>query len=132
MSENNPNPIPEPPWLSEVHFDARGLVTAVAVDHRDGSIRMLAHMNAEALQQTVSTGRMTYWSRSRKSLWIKGESSGNTQRLVSVHLDCDGDALIFRIVQEGNGAACHEGYPSCFSRLYENGHWVRQGKPIDP
>jgi phosphoribosyl-AMP cyclohydrolase len=75
---------------------------------------------------------MTYWSRSRKALWIKGETSGNTQRLISASLDCDGDALVFRVVAEGLGAACHEGYRSCFFREYRNGEWQTQGTPIAP
>jgi phosphoribosyl-AMP cyclohydrolase len=121
-----------PAWLDQVKFDDKGLVTAVAVDDRDGAVLMLAHMNAEALRLTLETGRMTYWSRSRKALWVKGESSGNTQRLVSAHLDCDGDALVFRVVAEGFGAACHEGYRSCFFRKFESGGWEKQGSPIAP
>ncbi|HAO98871.1 MAG TPA: phosphoribosyl-AMP cyclohydrolase [Fibrobacteres bacterium] len=135
MSESKgpiPGPVFNPVWLSDIKFDDKGLVTAVAVDHANGDVLMLAHMNAEALRLTLETGRMTYWSRSRKSLWVKGESSGNTQKLISAHLDCDGDALVFRIVQEGAGAACHEGYRSCFSRKFENGKWMRQGKPVVP
>jgi phosphoribosyl-AMP cyclohydrolase len=112
-------------WLREIQFDDKGLVTAVAVDHADGAVLMLAHMNAEALRRTLETGRMTYWSRSRKSLWVKGETSGNTQRLVSARLDCDGDALLFQVVQEGDGKACHEGVRSCFSRMFEKGRWSR-------
>jgi phosphoribosyl-AMP cyclohydrolase len=126
MSGNSPT------WLDQVKFDDKGLVTAVAVDDRDGAVLMLAHMNAEALRLTLETGRMTYWSRSRKALWVKGESSGNTQRLISAHLDCDGDALVFRVVAEGAGAACHEGYRSCFFRRLENGGWAKQGAPIAP
>jgi phosphoribosyl-AMP cyclohydrolase len=75
---------------------------------------------------------MTYWSRSRKSLWVKGETSGNTQKLVSAHLDCDGDAIVFRVIPEGLGAACHEGYRSCFFRTLKDGAWDTQGKPIAP
>ena len=123
-------PVSGPEWLRDLKFDDKGLVTAVAVDNADGTVLMLAHMNAEAVQQTLATGMMTYWSRSRKSLWVKGETSGNTQRMVSAHLDCDGDALVFRVVQEGIGAACHEGYRSCFFRKFENGKWIRQGSPI--
>jgi phosphoribosyl-AMP cyclohydrolase len=119
-------------WIDSVKFDDKGLVTAVAIDDRDGSVLMLAHMNAEALKLTLDTGRMTYWSRSRKKLWVKGESSGNTQRLVSAHLDCDGDALVFRVIAEGLGAACHEGYRSCFFRKFEDGAWAKQGAPIAP
>jgi phosphoribosyl-AMP cyclohydrolase len=121
-----------PAWLSSVKFDDKGLVTAVAIDDRDGAVLMLAHMNAEALRLTLETGRMTYWSRSRKALWVKGETSGNTQKLVSAHLDCDGDALLFRVVAEGIGAACHEGYRSCFFREMKNGAWEIQGKLIAP
>ena len=117
-------------WLKDLKFDDKGLVTTVAVDDNDGAVLMLAHMNREALERTLETGRMTYWSRSRKSLWVKGETSGNTQRLVSTHLDCDGDALVFRVIQEGIGAACHEGYRSCFFRKFENGSWIPQGSPI--
>ena len=126
MSVNNPD------WLSSIKFDDKGLVTAVAIDDRDGAVLMLAHMNAEALRLTLETGRMTYWSRSRKKLWVKGESSGNTQRLISAHLDCDGDALVFRVEAEGLGAACHEGYRSCFFRKFTDGDWEKQGAPIAP
>lgn len=117
-------------WIDQVKFDDKGLVTAVAIDDRDGAVLMLAHMNAEALCLTLETGRMTYWSRSRKSLWVKGETSGNTQKLVSAHLDCDGDALVFHVIAEGIGAACHEGYRSCFFREFKEGGWEIQGKPI--
>lgn len=126
MSANNPA------WLDKVKFDDKGLVTAVAIDSVKGDVLMLAHMNADALKLTMETGRMTYWSRSRQSLWVKGETSGNTQKLVSAHLDCDGDALVFRVVPEGLAAACHEGYRSCFFREFKDGAWEIQGKPIAP
>lgn len=116
--------------LAAVKFGADGLVTALAVDSRDGAVLMLAHMNRESLALTLRNGVMTYWSRSRKALWVKGGTSGNTQRVVSASLDCDGDALLFRVVQEGAGAACHEGYRSCFFRLRKGGTWEPQGKPI--
>ncbi len=116
----------DPAWLSDLKFDGQGLVTAVAVDHQDGSVLMLAHMNAESLRRTLESGNMTYWSRSRKALWVKGETSGHSQRLVSAHLDCDGDALVFRVEQKG--PACHEGTRSCFSRKFEKGTWKREGK----
>lgn len=118
--------------LDQVKFGADGLVTAVAVDAADGSVLMLAHMNRESLGLTMGTGYMTYWSRSRKRLWIKGETSGNRQRVVSSSLDCDGDALLFRVVAEGAGAACHEGYRTCFFRLCQNGRWEIQGQPLVP
>jgi phosphoribosyl-AMP cyclohydrolase len=116
--------------LAAVKFGADGLATAVAADHADGTFLMLAHMNRESLERTLRTGIMTYWSRSRKSLWIKGETSGNTQRVVSAHLDCDGDALLFRVIPQGAGAACHEGYRSCFFRMRKGGAWEIQGRPI--
>ena len=119
-------------WMDSVKFDDKGLVTAVAIDDRDGAVLMLAHMNAEALKLTMETGRMTYWSRSRKSLWVKGETSGNTQKVISAYLDCDGDALVFRVEAEGLGAACHEGYRSCFFRKFEDGGWAKQGVPLAP
>jgi phosphoribosyl-AMP cyclohydrolase len=119
-------------WIDNVKFDDKGLVTAVAIDSEKGDVLMLAHMNAEALRLTLETGRMTYWSRSRKSLWVKGETSGNTQKLVSAHLDCDGDALVFRVIPEGLAAACHQGYRSCFFREFKDGTWEIQGKPVAP
>lgn len=118
--------------LDQVKFGADGLVTAVAVDAADGAVLMLAHMNRESLDLTLTTGYMTYWSRSRKSLWIKGETSGNRQRVVTSSIDCDGDALLFRVTPEGDGAACHKGYRSCFFRLLQGGRWEIQGRPVAP
>jgi phosphoribosyl-AMP cyclohydrolase len=116
--------------LGAVKFGADGLVTALAIDAGDGAVLMLAHMNRESLGLTLKTGVMTYWSRSRKRLWVKGETSGNLQRVVSASLDCDGDALLFRVVQEGVGAACHEGYRTCFFRLRKGSTWEIQGSPV--
>jgi phosphoribosyl-AMP cyclohydrolase len=118
--------------LAQVRFGPDGLVTAVAVDDKDGAVLMLAHMNRESLSLTLASGYMTYWSRSRKKLWLKGETSGNKQRVVSASLDCDGDALLFRVAPEGSGAACHEGYRSCFFRKRVGAAWEIQGKPIAP
>ena len=133
MSASNRNVTPGPEaLLAAVKFGADGLVTAVAVDDRDGEVVMLAHMNRESLSLTLSTGVMTYWSRSRKKLWVKGETSGNTQSVVSVCLDCDGDALVFRVLPQGAGAACHEGYKSCFFRERKGDVWEIQGQPIQP
>ena len=114
-----------PAWLQDLKFDDKGLVTAVTLADSDGAVLMVAHMTAEALRLTLETGRMTYWSRSRKSLWVKGETSGNTQRMVSAHLDCDGDSLVFRVVEQGDKKACHEGTRSCFTRKFEKGKWER-------
>jgi phosphoribosyl-AMP cyclohydrolase len=96
-------------------FDADGLITAVATDAKSGDVLMVAHMNAEALRKTVETGEAWYYSRSRKKLWKKGESSGHIQRVVELRTDCDQDALWLKVEQEGPGA-CHTGRRSCFYR----------------
>jgi phosphoribosyl-AMP cyclohydrolase len=97
-------------------FDANGLVTAVVVDAESRDVIMLAHMNAEALARTIETGIATYWSRSRRALWVKGETSGNLQRVISLRVDCDQDAVLLEVAVDGHGAACHRGYRSCFYR----------------
>jgi phosphoribosyl-AMP cyclohydrolase len=96
-------------------FDAAGLVTAVVTDHATGEVLMLAHMNAEALRRSIETGDAWYWSRSRACLWRKGESSGNTQRIVEMRVDCDQDAVWIKVEQQG--PACHTKRPSCFYRI---------------
>lgn len=96
-------------------FDAAGLVTAVVTDSRSGDVLMVAHMNADALRKTIETGEAHYFSRSRNVLWRKGESSGHTQRVVEMRVDCDQDAVWIKVVQEGEGA-CHTGRRSCFYR----------------
>lgn len=117
--------------LSEVQFDEKGLVPAIAQDGETGQVLMLAYMNEATLRQTVETGVMTYWSRSRQEVWVKGQSSGNTQQVRAVHLDCDGDALVFEVDQEG--AACHTGYFSCFFRTLRNGRLEVEGERLfDP
>ena len=95
-------------------FNADGLVTAVAQDAASGEVLMLAWMNAEALAATIETGRGTYWSRSRQELWVKGETSGNTQKVVEILVDCDQDAILLKVEQ--TGGACHTGRRSCFYR----------------
>jgi phosphoribosyl-AMP cyclohydrolase len=100
--------------LAEIRFDAEGLVPAIAQSSATGEVLMLAYMNREAIEETVSTGRVCYWSRSRRKLWRKGESSGHTQRLVGLAVDCDGDTLLLRVEQ--TGPACHTGARSCFFR----------------
>ncbi|MEA2924724.1 MAG: phosphoribosyl-AMP cyclohydrolase [Alphaproteobacteria bacterium] len=97
-------------------FDADGLVTCVATDARSGDVLMVAHMNAQALQRTIATGEAWYFSRSRRALWRKGESSGHVQRVVEMRIDCDQDAVWIRVEQEGAGA-CHTGRRSCFYRV---------------
>lgn len=96
-------------------FDANGLVTCVATDARSGDVLMVAHMNAEALQRTITTAEAWYYSRSRRELWRKGSSSGHVQRVVEMRVDCDQDAVWIRVEQAGGGA-CHTGRRSCFYR----------------
>ncbi|HKD97533.1 MAG TPA: phosphoribosyl-AMP cyclohydrolase [Micromonosporaceae bacterium] len=93
--------------------DPAGLVPAVVQEHASGAVLMVAWMNDAALARTLSTGEATYWSRSRQRLWVKGETSGNRQRVRSVALDCDGDTLLVRVDQ--TGPACHTGAPTCFT-----------------
>jgi phosphoribosyl-ATP pyrophosphohydrolase/phosphoribosyl-AMP cyclohydrolase len=102
-------------WLEEVRFGADGLVPVVAQDHRNGNVLMLAWATREALEKTAGTGEAHYWSRSRKTLWRKGESSGHTQQVAEIRLDCDGDTVLYRVNQQG--PACHTGQPTCFSTV---------------
>ncbi|MGH9065313.1 MAG: phosphoribosyl-AMP cyclohydrolase [Acidimicrobiales bacterium] len=101
--------------VSEVRFGADGLVPAVVQDRASGAVLMLAWMDEAALRRTLSTGRSWFWSRSRQELWCKGETSGDRQWLRQARLDCDGDAVLLVVDQEGRGA-CHTGDPTCFSR----------------
>ena len=100
-------------------FDASGLVTVVVTDAGDGMLLMVAHMDAEALALTLETGIAHYWSRSRKALWKKGETSGNFQHVVEMRTDCDQDALWLRVKVSGHDATCHTGRRSCFYRTVE-------------
>jgi phosphoribosyl-AMP cyclohydrolase len=101
------------------HFSADGLLTCVTIDARSGEVLMVAHMNAEALDKTLSSGFMHYWSRSRQCLWRKGDTSGQTQRLEELRVDCDQDAVLARVSVGGDGGACHTGRRSCFYRRLE-------------
>ena len=117
--------------LAALNFDRDGLVAAVAQQRDSGEVLMLAWMNREAVEETLATGRVCYWSRSRKSLWRKGETSGQTQRLVELRIDCDGDAVLLLVDQ--TGAACHTGTRSCFFRAARGGALVRIAEPVvDP
>ncbi len=97
-------------------FDAAGLITCVAVDATSGEVLMLAHMNAQALSLTMETGEAHYFSRSRGKIWKKGESSGHTQKVLEMRIDCDQDAVVIKVEMGGTGAACHTGRRSCFYR----------------
>jgi phosphoribosyl-AMP cyclohydrolase len=118
-------------------FDADGLVTCVATDAASGDVLMVAHMNAEALANTISTGQAWYFSRSRRALWRKGEISGHTQRVVEMRIDCDQDTIWIKVEQAGGGA-CHTGRRSCFYRAVPLGKAgatrleFREDKVFDP
>ncbi len=114
-------------WLDDVHWDAAGLVPAIAQDASSGRVLMVAWMNREAFAETVATGRAVYWSRSRGRLWRKGEESGHAQQIREIRLDCDGDVVLLSVEQSG-GIACHTGRESCFFSRLEDGRWV----PVDP
>ena len=101
-------------FLSAVTFNDDGLVPVIAQSHATGEVLMLAWMNRQTLEETLSTGQVTYWSRSRGEVWRKGATSGHTQRLVEAYVDCDGDTLLLKVDQ--TGAACHTDAPSCFFR----------------
>ncbi len=98
--------------MPEITYNAQGLVPAIAQQHDTGEVLMLAWMNAASVAETLATGRVCYWSRSRQAFWRKGETSGHTQRLIEMRLDCDGDAILLRVDQ--TGPACHTGERSCF------------------
>ena len=110
----------------------KGLVPAIAQDAATGEILMLAYMNEEAWRETLRSGRACYYSRSRDSLWRKGEESGNHQDVVEIRIDCDRDTVVLKVVQHG-GAACHKGYRSCFFRKLDGETWQTTEEPVfDP
>ena len=99
-------------FIKTLKFDASGLIPAIAQCHTNGEVLMMAWMNEQALLETITTGNVTYWSRSRQELWRKGETSGHVQKLISLCYDCDGDTLLLHVDQ--TGPACHTGNRSCF------------------
>jgi len=101
-------------FLDSLKYDSDGLVPAVVVDNENGDVLMVAYMNRDAVEKTLTSGRACFWSRSRQKFWIKGETSGNIQKVEAVFVDCDKDCLVVKVEQ--TGAACHEGYRSCFFR----------------
>jgi phosphoribosyl-AMP cyclohydrolase len=100
-------------------FDENGLIAAIAVHADTGEVLMLAWMSADALRLTLDSGEAHYWSRSRKALWKKGETSGQIQKVIEVRVDCDQDAVLLKVRPQGDGGACHVGYRSCFFRVVE-------------
>jgi phosphoribosyl-AMP cyclohydrolase/phosphoribosyl-ATP pyrophosphohydrolase/phosphoribosyl-AMP cyclohydrolase len=103
--------------LAAVKYDAAGLVAAIIQEHGSNDVLMVGYMNEATLRQTLETGRITFWSRSRQEVWVKGETSGDRMYLREAFYDCDGDALLFKVEQEGRGA-CHTGDHSCFHRAF--------------
>ncbi len=121
MNADATEPDPVGAILAALCFDAQGLVPAIAQQHDTGEVLMLAWMNRAAVIETLATGQACYFSRSRNALWRKGETSGQTQRLVELRLDCDGDALLLLVDQ--HGVACHTGRRSCFFHAARDGAW---------
>jgi len=118
-------------FLSAIKFDANGLIAAIAQQHDTGEVLMLAWMNAESLTESLTTGQVCYWSRSRQKLWRKGETSGQQQKLIDMRLDCDGDTLLLLVDQQG--VACHTGRRNCFYLAARDGEWTEIAKPlVDP
>jgi len=109
-----------------------GLIPVIIQDASTHEVLMLGYMNQEAWEETLRTKKASFWSRSRKKLWIKGETSGHFQEIEEIYLDCDGDTVLLRVHQIG-GAACHTGFRSCFHHRYEKGEWTISGEKIfDP
>lgn len=115
--------------IEAVTFNTDGLVLAIAQQEHTGVVLMAAWMNRETLAETLETGRMVYYSRSRQKRWLKGDTSGHFQYIKSVRIDCDGDTLLFTVSQEG--AACHENYLSCFFRARNDNEWLVTEKKIE-
>lgn len=113
---------------SDLKYDANGLIPAIAQDAENGDVLMMAWMNAEAVAKTLETGRVTYWSRSRQSFWVKGDTSGHVQELVEFTFDCDSDCILVKVRQ--TGAACHTHRRSCFYRAVQDGEVVELMQPI--
>ena len=119
-------------WIDTLKFQADGLIPVIAQDEKTGDILMFAFANRESLENTIKTGHLTYWSRSRKKLWEKGESSGNVQVVKALYTDCDKDVILAKIDQIG-GAACHTGKRSCFFNELSGDSWKEVGVQVfDP
>src|SRR3981081_1486067 len=110
------------PMLAAIQFDAQGLVPAIAQQHDSGEVLMMAYMDRDAVAETMRTGRVCYWSRSRRAPWRKGDTSGHIQRLVDLRVDCDGDTLLVEVEQ--TGVACHTGRHNCFFRAIRGGELI--------
>ena len=109
--------------ISDIKWDDRGLVTVVVQDYKSDKILMVAWANEAAIIKSIENGRACFWSRSRRALWLKGESSGHYQLIKDIYLDCDGDSLVFKVEQVG-GIACHTGRNTCFFKRLDKGQWA--------
>lgn len=114
--------------IDKVKFDDKGLVGVIVQDHVSHEVLMFAFMNRESLARTIAEKKACYWSRSRQKLWLKGETSGHYQIVHEIRIDCDADAILIRVEQEGG--ACHTGYRSCFYRVLRDDSWVEDGQKI--
>ena len=118
--------------INSMKFNEQGLIPCIAQDYKDGRVLMVAYMNKESLQKTIQEGTACYFSRSRNKLWLKGEESGNVQKVKEMYIDCDKDTILLKVEQIGN-CSCHEGYRSCFFRKFNGSDWeVIEEKVKDP
>ena len=118
-------------WIDKIKFDSHGLMPAVVQDYKTNEVLMVAYMNKEAIQKTVDQRKTHFYSRSRSKMWFKGETSGHTQEVKSIFIDCDMDCLLVKVKQ--NGGACHTGFLSCFYREFKDGSFIETGKKVfDP
>ena len=115
-------------FVASIKFDTDGLIPAIAQQHDSGEVLMMAWMNSEAVSRTLSSGHATYWSRSRKAFWVKGEASGHTQKLIDFRVDCDRDCLLMLVEQ--TGPACHTNRQSCFYRSFISGDEIELMVPV--
>jgi phosphoribosyl-AMP cyclohydrolase len=114
--------------IDQIKYDSNGLVPVVIQDWENNEVLMVAYMNKDSLRTTMETGKTHFWSRSRQKYWMKGESSGHTQEVKEIYIDCDADCVLMKVVQ--NVAACHTGYRSCFYRKWEQQMFVIAGKKV--
>lgn len=118
--------------LDDINFNEKGLIPCVTQDYEDGRVLMVAYMNKESLEKTIREKKACYFSRSRNELWLKGESSGNIQKVKEIYIDCDKDTVLLKVEQIGDGA-CHKGYRSCFYRKLNGSDWeIVERKVQDP
>lgn len=129
MTNQEPDSNTHPAWLTDLKFDADGLIPAIAQDAESNRVLMVAWMNRQALTETIETQSAVYWSRSRQKFWRKGEESGHFQHIKEISIDCDGDVVLLKIEQIG-GIACHTGRESCFYRVFNLGQWTTVETPL--